>query len=267
MQRQFVPQLVAMLTMSGIAAPVAVLMGDRVNVLAGLFTLYLLVTGWATVRRKAGGIGRFEVGAFVAALGLSAAALTLGLLAMNSPTGTLEGAPAPAFFIFGTIAPLAAAFDLKVILRRGISGTQRIARHLWRMCFALFVASGSLFLGQQQVFPDSVRGTPILFVLALAPLAMLLFWLLWVRFMDTLKRDATASAGAYGALPNPPICVRSRFTEIERPCLISRIRRSRAMRVAGIAHAPDSLSLPVSEGRGDDHRGLTWTSRVGHGLE
>jgi hypothetical protein len=34
-----------------------------------------------------------------------------------------------------------------------ISDRQRITRHLWRMCFGLFIATGSFFLGQQAVFP------------------------------------------------------------------------------------------------------------------
>ena len=39
-----------------------------------------------------------------------------------------------------------------------ISGAQRITRHLWQMCVALFIAAASFFLGQAKVFPASVRG-------------------------------------------------------------------------------------------------------------
>jgi len=184
---------IAILTMSGIAAPVAVLMGDRVNVVAGIFTFYLVLTAWATVRRKERSIGRFEVGAFFVALCIAAVGVTFILQAAASPTGTIDGQPPQANYMFAGIAALAAAGDLHVILRRGISGAQRIARHLWRMCFALFVASGSLFLGQAQVFPESVRESPLLIVLALAPLVFLIFWLLRVQFTSTFKRGSTAS--------------------------------------------------------------------------
>jgi hypothetical protein len=34
-----------------------------------------------------------------------------------------------------------------MLLRGGVVGTQRVARHLWRMCFGLFIAAGSFFLG------------------------------------------------------------------------------------------------------------------------
>lgn len=42
-----------------------------------------------------------------------------------------------------------------MIMRGGVFGVQRIARHPWRMSFGPFVASGSSLRGQQQVFPAS----------------------------------------------------------------------------------------------------------------
>jgi len=82
---------------------------------------------------------------------------------------------------------LAGLGDLRVLLR-GISGRRRIARHLWRMCFGWFIATGSFFLGQQQVFPAWLRGSPALLVPALLPLALLIFWLVRVRFTNAYKR-------------------------------------------------------------------------------
>ena len=66
-------------------------------------------------------------------------------------------------------------------LRAPLGRVQRIARHLWRMCFAFFIATGSFFLGQQDVLPAAVRGSPVLFVLAFAPFAVMAFWLVRVR--------------------------------------------------------------------------------------
>jgi hypothetical protein len=42
-------------------------------------------------------------------------------------------------------------------------------------------------LGQQQVFPKWLRGSPALFVPALLPLVLLIFWVLRVRFGKTYK--------------------------------------------------------------------------------
>jgi hypothetical protein len=58
------------------------------------------------------------------------------------------------------------------------------------MCFAFFIATGSFFLGQQDVLPKAVQGSPVLFVLAFAPFAVMLFWLARLRFAKTIGRLA-----------------------------------------------------------------------------
>ncbi len=144
----------------------------------GFFTCYLVVTSWLTVRRKAGTIGRAEVAAFLFAAFLAAAIVLIG-----------TGSDAPGgYYAMGGLFALAAAFDLKVILNRGIGGGPRIARHLWRMCLALFVAVGSFFLGQQRVMPGFMQGSLWLFVPPLAVLAAMLFWLLKLRFAKAIAR-------------------------------------------------------------------------------
>jgi uncharacterized membrane protein len=178
----------SMLTMATIGAFVSPFLPTPSwgNVIGGLFTLYLVTTAWMTVRRKEGSVGAFEVGALLAALGLAGASVALGLRAAYGPAGAAD-APLPAYFIIGGVALLAATGDLALVLRRGVSGGRRIARHLWRMCFALFFAAGSLFLGQQQVFPIVLRGSPLLFVPEIAILGLMIFWLIRVRFTNRFK--------------------------------------------------------------------------------
>jgi len=48
---------------------------------------------------------------------------------------------------------------------------------LWRMCFALFFATGSFFIGQQKVMPAFMHGSPILVAFGIAPLVLMFFWL------------------------------------------------------------------------------------------
>jgi hypothetical protein len=91
-------------------------------------------------------------------------------------------------FLFATVALLGALGDMRVMLRGQLQGAQRIARHLWRMCFALFVASGSFFLGQAKVFPKPMRIYPLLAIPALLPLVLLLYWLVRVRFTRWYQR-------------------------------------------------------------------------------
>ena len=87
-------------------------------------------------------------------------------------------------FFVGSIMLLAASGDIRMIWRGGLSGKNRILRHLWRMCFGLFIATASFFLGQQQVFPAVLRGSTLLVVLAVFPLGLLMFWFFRVRYID-----------------------------------------------------------------------------------
>jgi hypothetical protein len=127
------------------------------NVAAGTLTFCLVATGWVAIKRKDGPIGPFEKGGLGVALGIVAAGITFILLAMNSPTGRIGTTPPQAFYVFALVGAIAAAGGLEMILRGGISGSARIARHLWRMSAALTIASGSFFLGQQRILPASMR--------------------------------------------------------------------------------------------------------------
>jgi hypothetical protein len=50
------------------------------------------------------------------------------------------------------------------------------------MCFSLFIASGSFFLGQAKVIPKPIRIFPLLAIPALLPLVLMLYWLARVLF-------------------------------------------------------------------------------------
>jgi len=72
-----------------------------------------------------------------------------------------------------------------MLVRGGVSGKQRVARHLSRMCVGLFIATGSFFLGQQQVFPAFVRKSNLLFLPGILPLILMILWLVRVRFYSS----------------------------------------------------------------------------------
>jgi hypothetical protein len=83
--------------------------------------------------------------------------------------------------VVGTVMLLAATGDLRAILAGGLQGSRRLARHLWRMCFGLFVATGSFFLGQMNFIPEPARNMSLLLVLAFAPIPVLVYWMWRVR--------------------------------------------------------------------------------------
>ena len=147
---------------------------------------YFVATSWVTARRRDGTTGKFEIAACAAALGLGALMIWGGLTGATTPAGA-----GPVFALAG-VCLLAGLLDLNAIVRGKLTSVQRISRHLWRMCFAFFIATGSFFLGQQDVLPQAVRGSPILFVLAFAPFAVMAFWLVRLRFAKTIARSKTS---------------------------------------------------------------------------
>src|SRR4029077_18350445 len=114
------------------------------------------------------------------------------------------GVPAGMYFFLGSIALLAAVGDVRMLVRGGIFGTQRLVRHLWRMCFALFIASASIFIARPHLFPALFRKTGLLFLLGVGPLILMIFWLARVRFAKAYKGKSMPSRSAVYALPAQP---------------------------------------------------------------
>jgi hypothetical protein len=144
-----------------------------------------------TARRRAVETSSFDWGALLVASAVAAINLTYGLEAAMSQTGLKYHYPPGPYFFLGSVALLAAAGDVRMLVRRGISGTQRLARHLWRMCFALFIAAASIFLARQQLFPALFRKTGLLFLMSFLPLILMIFWLLRVKFSNAYKKVAS----------------------------------------------------------------------------
>ncbi len=63
-----------------------------------------------------------------------------GIRVLSSGTRSQGGVPVGMFFFLGSICLLAAAGDIRKLVSGGLFGAKRVARHLWRMCFGLFIA-------------------------------------------------------------------------------------------------------------------------------
>jgi hypothetical protein len=179
--------VVCMLTMASSASILAYMKHQTGNIFGGMLTFYMVTTAWATARRRNGETGILDWAGFLFALPIALLSELQGVLAATGRVVLQGGVPVFMPFFIGSIMLLAALGDLRMLMR-GISGKQRIARHLWRMCFGWFIATGSFFMGQQQVFPESWRGSPLFLIPAVLPLLLLIFWLVRVRFTNAYKR-------------------------------------------------------------------------------
>lgn len=192
----FIAMMVAAATATWLAYRVA----DFGTLTAAILILYLLATGWMTVRRKPRQTGVFELGAFLFAATGSVAVFLFTLQSVQAGTALLGGIPG---FIFSIVTAIAAGLDLSAILRRGLSARQRIARHLWRTHVGLFAAFGSFFPGQLQFFPDfiqQVRPVILLFIPSFLIIGLMFFWLARVFFTGWFaKKPIMANASAASA--------------------------------------------------------------------
>ena len=170
----------AMLVVSITGAMMGALLSEMAAVIPGALSFYLVLTSWLTVRRPV--VLKF----FWIDLSAMLIGLTVGIASI-SYVFVAEGQPTLLYIIFGAVALLGTLGDIQV-LTRGIQGAHRIARHLWRMCLALFLAAISLFIGQSQVFPEPLRNSGLLPIPVLLVLLLMFYWLVRVLFTQWHRR-------------------------------------------------------------------------------
>jgi uncharacterized membrane protein len=184
----------AMLAMAGSAVIRAVqnLETEVLNFWMGLLTLYLVVSGWRAARQRQHATSTVD-----RALPLMALVVACGLLVLGFRGGAFAGAA----IAFGAVAALAAVADARWLRRSPPANAARLVRHLWRVGLAMFIAVGSLFLGQSQVFPYEVRSTGLLAVPSALVAASVAYWFVRYRFGYSLRRFR--SPGIRAALKKP----------------------------------------------------------------
>jgi len=145
------------------------------NVFGGLMTVYFVLTALMTVRAVSPWTRRINVAMLMVAVGLAV---------FNSPRGVLNGVPFPMHFFIAGVMILAAIGDVRIMLAGMPRGGPRLARHLWRMCFALFIAAGSFFSIRARVakiLPAPFTTVPMRALPILLLFGAMFYWLWRVR--------------------------------------------------------------------------------------
>jgi hypothetical protein len=200
--------VVSVLAMGVSAACLGLMIGDPGDVGGGVMTCYFVATGWATARRRNGGTSVFDWLGLLVISAFAAMTLTKAFQVLNGQARLEDGVPVAIPFFLGSLCILAAAGDLRMLVRGGIFGDRRTARHLWRMCFGFFIATGSFFLARAHIFPSFIRKTYILPLLGFFPLILLVFWLCRILVANVWRRSKARSASP-AAAPAEPLPVPS----------------------------------------------------------
>ena len=179
--------VIAMIVMSLTGAFIATFKPDRGSIIAGLLTFYFVVTGLMTVKQVPNH-KRIEIIAMVWGFVLGLFAIWAGW--WLAQRGRPEAAP---MLIFAAMAIGGAIGDWQMIRGGGLEGKPRIKRHLWRLCFAMWVAAASFFWGPQGRVPEIIRIPALLPIPVLTPIVVMLYFMWRLRGKKTVKGVVTAS--------------------------------------------------------------------------
>lgn len=189
----------AMVTM-GISGSVMALRQSltNANVIGGFMSAYFVVTALTTVRPASAWTRRLDAAGLVVALFLVVIQIALGFKALATPRGTINGVPFFMLFALATFMAIAAAGDVRRMRSGVMQGGPRLARHLWRMCFALLIAAGSFFSIRARVatvLPAPLTAGPMRALPVALVFVAMFYWLWRVRGQRALASNAKMRTG------------------------------------------------------------------------
>ncbi|PXX93822.1 hypothetical protein DIT71_03220 [Marinobacter vulgaris] len=159
---------------SGIAA--AYLKDSIIDMMLGAFVMYTVFTAWLAVHHKKNEAGLLEVIALIWVVGFAITAFSISL--------SWRGVESPlAYLIWGGLAILCAFGDIRNLYLSGLSGTQRIIRHVWRIGFSLVWAALAFtdkivkMLGANL---KTMQEEQLLLIVAIPTMAILITILYWI---------------------------------------------------------------------------------------
>lgn len=154
------------------------------NVFAGLIALYFVGTAWTTVRKESAWTKAMTIAACTLVVVLALLAIYDGIGIFRLPGRHRAGVPFFMPVFLGMVMLLSAYGDIRVIRSGPLHGSARLRRHLWRMCFALFIAAGSFFSIRARVatiLPEPFLSWPVRMIPIVLVFAAMFYWLWRVR--------------------------------------------------------------------------------------
>jgi uncharacterized membrane protein len=174
----------AMVTMGTTASMLALRNGFNTNFFGGLTSVYFVTTALTAVRPVSAWSRRLDLGAVMLAFAIALVEIGIGANVLANGHLSIKGVPVAMLFFLATILLLGAAGDVRVMRSGPLRGAPRLKRHLWRMCFALFIAAGSFFSIRARVakiLPEPFLSAPMRALPVLLVFVAMFYWLWRVR--------------------------------------------------------------------------------------
>jgi len=180
--------VVTMLIMSSTGAFLAALNGEKLNIVAGCLTFYLVATAYLVVHPFKNNDRFYNTLLMVFGLMVGVSGMIVATSILDDGGTKIDGQPTQVLVVFSAIALLASASDLRILFSGRLKGKKKCIRHIWRMGIALFMATTSFFLGQSQVIPEEIRTITFLVAPVFLVLFLTLYWAVRVQFWGLKTR-------------------------------------------------------------------------------
>jgi len=174
---------------SGIAA--AYLKNSIGDMMLGAIVMYTVFTAWLTVHHKKNETGLLEITALIWVVGFAITAFAISM-------GWREEVAPLAYLIWGGLAILFALGDIRNLYHLGLSGTQRIIRHVSRIGFSLVWATLAFtdkIVKMMGANVKSMQGEQLLLIVGIPTMLILITILYWITKILFFSNERFARYG------------------------------------------------------------------------
>ena len=178
----FTVSMIVMLV-SGIAA--AYLKNSIDDMMLGVIVMYTVFTAWLAAHHKKNETGFLEVTALIWIVGFAITALLISM-------GWREVEAPFAYLIWSGLAILCALGDIRNLYHSGLSGTQRIIRHVWRIGFSLIWAALAFtdkIVKMMGANLKSMQEEQLILIVAIPTMLILITILYWITKILFFSRE------------------------------------------------------------------------------
>tara|TARA_R110002096_G_scaffold302563_1_gene497448 strand:- start:144 stop:824 length:681 start_codon:yes stop_codon:yes gene_type:complete len=178
---------IAMLLMLITGFVAALLKESTDDMFLSAVVIYTVFTAWLTAHHKKNETGLLEYVALIWIVAIAIAAFFIS-------AGWGGGVIAPnAYLFWAGFAVLCAIGDVRNLFRSGLSGIQRVIRHIWRIGFSLIWAALAFTDKVVKMLGSNIKELPeeqLLYIVAVPTMIILitiLFWIINVLFFSRRK--------------------------------------------------------------------------------
>lgn len=174
---------------SGIAA--AYLKNSIGDMMLGAIVMYTVFTAWLTVHHKKNETGLLEITALIWVVGFAITAFAISM-------GWREEVAPFAYLSWGGLAILFALGDIRNLYHLGLSGTQRIIRHVSRIGFSLVWATLAFtdkIVKMMGANVKSMQGEQLLLIVGIPTMLILITILYWITKILFFSNERFARYG------------------------------------------------------------------------